>query len=94
MSPKEAVEQIKVAYQLTFELGQPANVEVMRDLAFFCRANETCLTKDKDGRIDPIASAVLEGRREVWLRIQEWIGLSADQLLALKTGNPIIRRTS
>lgn len=68
----------KRAYQLTFSCmpGQ----EVLIDLARFCRANETCYHDD------PRLHAVLEGRREVWLRIQQHMHLSGEQLLSLYGG--------
>jgi hypothetical protein len=65
----------KRAYQLAF--GSPAGEAVLLDLAKFCRAHETCF--DPDPRIH----AVLEGRREVWLRIQQHMNLSVNQLAAL-----------
>jgi hypothetical protein len=49
---------------------------VMRDLARFCRANRACIVYGQNGHIDPIASAVVQGRREVWLRIAEHLHLS------------------
>jgi hypothetical protein len=58
----------------------PANVfteTVLRDLAKFCRANESTFAKD------PRAHAVLEGRREVWLRIQQYLRLTEDELYQL-----------
>lgn len=66
------------AYNLAFR--QPAGQEVLIDLAQFCRADQTCF--DADPRIH----AVLEGRREVWLRIQNHLHLTNDQLFALFTG--------
>lgn len=51
---------------------------VLADLADFCRANETTFHHD------PRASAVLEGRREVWLRIQEHLQLTEAELWELK----------
>jgi hypothetical protein len=65
-------------YQLAF--GQPAGQEVLIDLAKFCRANETCY--HDDARLH----AVLEGRREVWLRIQQHLNLSSEQLATLYGG--------
>ncbi len=65
----------KRVYQLVF--AAPAVHDVMIDLARFCRANETCFHED------PRKHAVLEGRREVWLRIQNHLGLSPEQLMAL-----------
>lgn len=48
--------------------------EVLKDLAKFCRAHKT--TFNPDSR----AHAAIEGRREVWLRIQSHLNLSDDQL--------------
>lgn len=68
-----------VDYRLAF--GQPAGQQVLIDLAKFCRANHTCFHED------PRMHAVLEGRREVWLRIQNHLNLTPEQLLALYGGN-------
>jgi hypothetical protein len=68
-------------YQLTFKQtvwGQ----NVLADLAKFCRANETCVVPGDQRLTD-----VLEGRREVWLRIQNHIHLTDDQLYLLLTGH-------
>jgi hypothetical protein len=69
----------KVNYQLAFT--SPAGQEVMMDLAKFCRANDTCFNED------PRIHAVLEGRREVWLRIQKYLNLTPDQLYGLHAGH-------
>lgn len=71
----------KGAYLAAFR--NPAGEAVLEDLAKFCRANET--TFDADARVH----AVLEGRREVWLRIQQHLGLTPEQLLVLYTGNQV-----
>ncbi|CAB4132162.1 hypothetical protein UFOVP134_49 [uncultured Caudovirales phage] len=63
------------AYQLTF--SSPIGQRVLEDLAEFCRANETCF------HADPRMHAVLEGRREVWLRIRKFLDLTAEQQAAL-----------
>lgn len=60
--------------------SQPAGQAVLIDLAQFCRANEPCWDAD------PRKHAVLEGRREVWLRIQQHLNLSEQQLVSLYTG--------
>lgn len=67
----------KRAYQLTFGKHSPASQLVLMDLARFCRAHETCFHEDPRGH------AVLEGRREVWLRIQQHLNLDAETLAAL-----------
>lgn len=75
------LKQRKRAYQLAF--GSPAGQEVLADLAKFCRAHETCF--DPDPRIH----AALEGRREVYLRIQQHLNLTEAQLAAIFSGNRI-----
>jgi len=62
----------KQAYQHTFK-GIHGE-RVLEDLARFCRANDTTFLPDAR------ASALLEGRREVWLRVQQHLNLSPDQL--------------
>lgn len=63
------------AYQAV--LGKEKDVmaeRVLQDLAKFCRANESTFLPDSR------AHAVLEGRREVWLRIQNHLNLSTEEL--------------
>lgn len=66
-----------VAYQNVFDLKSPYTHAVLKDLAKFCRAHESTFNAD------PRAHAILEGRREVWLRIQEYLNLNGDELFAL-----------
>lgn len=68
----------KRAYQLTFELMQPANQIVLGDLARFCCACRTTKTERE------------AGRREAWLRIQNHLHLTEEQLFALYSGNPAV----
>lgn len=63
----------KTAYVQIFGTG-PAVDAVLKDLDKFCRASESCF------HADPRLHAVLEGRREVWLRIQDYLKLSPEQL--------------
>jgi hypothetical protein len=62
----------RMAYVKTFQ--GPLADEVLKDLAKFCRAHES--TFNPDGR----AHALMEGRREVWLRIQNHLQLTDEQL--------------
>lgn len=65
------------AYNLVFDpKNQFANV-VLKDLARFCRAN------DSTYKADPREHAVLEGRREVWLRISRHLHMDAKDFLKL-----------
>lgn len=66
------------AYKQTFK--GPHGEEVLADLARFCRANVT--TFHEDAR----AHAVAEGRREVWLRIQNNLNLSPADIWRLASG--------
>lgn len=74
----------KQAYQLTFQVNQPANVIVLEDLMTFCRYRES--TFHPDARI----AANLDGRREVLLRIMNHLNLSEEQLAQLYAGNPAV----
>lgn len=65
----------RTAYVRTFNTGHNAYADaVLRDLAKFCRAYEPTFHDD------PRLHALLEGRREVWLRIQDYARLSPDEL--------------
>lgn len=69
----------KRAFQLCF--GSPAGKDVLIDLAKFCRAAETCAIPGNHDK-----TLILEGRREVWLRIQQHMRLNHEQLFALYAG--------
>jgi hypothetical protein len=78
---KEVLEKAKsfifrrqYVYQQTFNKENLLAQEVLKDLASFCRANES--TFNPDARIH----AVLEGRREVFLRIESHLNLSSEDL--------------
>lgn len=60
--------------------GSETTALMMRDLAWFCRAERTCFDPD------PRKHALAEGRREVWLRIQEHLNMTPEQLLQLYDG--------
>lgn len=66
------------AYKVTFDsdLGK----EVLKDLHKFCRASKPTYSSD------PREHAMLEGRREVWLRIAHHLNLTDEQLWALYDG--------
>ncbi len=74
------VRRIRAAYH---EVFMPyAGQAVLIDLAKFCRAKETTFHPSQDAR----TQAVLEGRRQVFMRIQEHLRLSEAQLFALYGG--------
>lgn len=72
------------SYNRVFDRKSPYTQEVLKDLARFCRAHETSFMSDAR------AHAVLEGRREVWLRIQEYLNLSVDEIYELHKIKEII----
>lgn len=73
----------RAAYRNIF-LSPESKRNVLPDLARFCRANESCF--HPDARMH----AVLEGRREVWNRIQSHINLPPEELWALyNPGTPL-----
>lgn len=78
----DRLRQRKRNYELAFMT--PAGQDVLIDLARFCRANETCF--HPDARVH----AATEGRREVWLRIQQHINLNSQQLFTLYQGQHLL----
>lgn len=68
-------------YARTFDT--PHGAKVLADLAKFCRAQES--TFHPDARVH----AVAEGRREVWLRIQQHLNLSEEDLWRAFGGAPV-----
>ena len=68
---EQAVAKRQQAYKRAFK----NNPEALADLAQFCRANESCFHSD------PRIHAMLEGRREVYLRIMKYLGTSLDELI-------------
>ena len=65
------------AYRKTFDREAACAREVLEDLAWFCKANESTFHKD------PRVQAILEGRREVWLRIVNHLALNQEALWEL-----------
>lgn len=57
--------------------GSETTALMMADLARFCRADRTCFDPD------PRLHAAFEGRREVYLRIQEHLTKSPEELAEL-----------
>lgn len=58
-----------------------AGADVMSDLATYCHALRTTTMVAKDGHIDPIASAIAEGRRQVYLRILGHLKMNESSLI-------------
>jgi hypothetical protein len=71
--------ELKTAYQIAFGNGN-ASTAVLADLGRFCRADEPCWSEDQRHH------ARLEGRREVWLRIEAQLKLPSEELLQRRLG--------
>lgn len=79
------------AYRSVFRLdeqGRPQGndvVNVLADLKRFCGADQpTVRISPVSKSIDPIAMAVAEGRREVWLRIQAHLRMDDSDIAKLQ----------
>lgn len=70
---RDALTRRQKDFQMTFGSGEFAEA-VLADLARFCRASETTF------HADPRIHAVLEGRREVWLRIRDHLDMDDETL--------------
>ena len=67
----------RLSYHHVFNRENQYTKEVLKDLAKFCRAHMSTFNKD------PRVQANLDGRREVWLRIQEHLMLTNDEIYEL-----------
>lgn len=74
---KETLFYRQRAYQEVFNPKSVNAKHVLKDLAQFCRAHESTFS------IDERAQSLLEGRREVWLRIQNHLELDSHTLWEL-----------
>lgn len=86
MTPNQKVKhhvELQKSYRRLF-LGDGGELHhnstmVLADLKKFCRATESCAVKPVGHPVfDPIASAICEGRREVWLRIMHHLHMDID----------------
>lgn len=73
---EEYITERKKAFRRTFTAGPEAMI-VLKTLARFCRAHES--TFDPNSTI----ASRLDGRREVWLFIQQHLQLAEDELWQL-----------
>ena len=91
----KAVQRIlnrKAAYRRTF-MDASGNISrdgeiVLADLRKFCRANSTTVIVSPISKsIDPLAMAMAEGRREVWLRLIAHLHIDEKQVFNLEEPN-------
>jgi hypothetical protein len=74
---KNYFQRRSIAYSKVFDKQSPFTHDVLVDLAKFCRAH------DSSFHPNPHVQATLEGRREVWLRIQNNLNLSLEEIYLL-----------
>ena len=79
------INEMSNAYRLTFR-NQTASRFVLPDLSEFCHAMEVA-PKDSDLFVQGRAA----GRRDVYMRIAEWLNLTEDELFAIHQGRSILR---
>lgn len=77
---KEFLFARRTAYVRTFDFDNANTRAVLEDLHKFCRADKSTY------HADPRAEARLDGRKEVWLRIQHHLRLPPEQLWELYSG--------
>lgn len=76
---KDGIAELQKAYLMAFS-GESGKL-VLADLARFCRADEPCWMPDHRWH------ALLEGRREVWLRINHQRNLTVEELMQRRLGD-------
>jgi hypothetical protein len=86
------IQRRRGAYKVLFGIDNKGELSiagkiVMADLAKFCRANQTVAQIAANGNIDPIATGIAEGRRQVFLRIAQFVHLSDADLVRLMDDN-------
>ena len=77
---ESANDELVRSYRLAF--GSPAGQRVLHDLVKFCRAAQTTYEAD-------IPMLLLEGRRQVWLVIQNYMNLTPQEIVQLARGQAI-----
>lgn len=79
---EEELRHRQVAYNNVFQKESIFAQEVLKDLKKFCHADQSSFHPD------PRMHAVIEGRREVWLRIQHQLEKTLEEILEIYTKEP------
>lgn len=80
----ERIKATEAAYRDIFR-DSVRSRDVLRDLADFCYAHTELPCLSKAGHLDPMAMAVAEGRRQVWVRIASMVNIDTEALMTMKT---------
>lgn len=78
------VDEVRAAFTEYQRAYQTISGHALADLALFCRANSNCVAARPGEPVDVHRTMILEGRREVWLRIQRYRDLTIDQLFSMR----------
>lgn len=76
----EEKKKIISAYQSLFDASNESVRIVKSDLADFCYLLQSTTQSDDSKKVDPIATARMEGRREVMLHILKYMNVNLAQL--------------
>jgi hypothetical protein len=76
--------KLRRSYLAVFDPRGEHSGRVMADLAGFCHYGRTTNVFDDRGTLDPVASAQIEGRRQVFLYIKSWGHFTEEELEALE----------
>jgi hypothetical protein len=74
---REFLHQRRNSYKRLFHYENRDAQVVLEDLAKFCRAHESTFNPDER------THALLEGRKEVWLRLQQHLNMTEEELWLL-----------
>lgn len=80
VKPEDALKfysELKTAFALAF--SGPHGATVIAELSRYCCADRS------DFHTDPRISVALQGRRQVWIHIKEFLDYTPEQLVALKS---------
>jgi hypothetical protein len=61
----------------------PHGSAVLAHLRAFCSADVSTLRRDREGRVDPLASAAAQGRQEVWQQFYFYLNLDDSELVEI-----------
>lgn len=88
MNPREHYARKQVAARRLFldgrgQLNPDARV-LAADLKKFCKVDGPQIAYDGEGKVDPVATACMAARREVWNRLQAWLHLDVNTVVNLR----------
>ncbi len=80
------IPDLKEAFKVTFR-NPTASHYVLPDFAEFCYANEAI-----PGNLDAFNMGRWHGRNDVWLRLQEYLNLTNEEIFDIRRGRAVFRQ--